>query len=91
MLNSDMCMIKDITFNGGGGGEPTCTYQTCGDSPTLATVQDFAGNNGQFVTEYGITSCCLTGQPVNYPRSLLFESALFDNFPVWPPGHLYVT
>ena len=53
MLNSDMCLIKDITFNGsGGGGQPTCTHDSCADSPTVSVAQEFAGNNGQFLAEW---------------------------------------
>ena len=57
MLNSDMCLIKDITFNDGGtGGQPTCTHDSCADSPTVSTAEEFAGDNGQFLTEY-VSSC----------------------------------
>ena len=53
MLNSDMCLIKDITFNGGGGGgQPTCTHDSCAASPTESVAQEFAGNNGQFLAEF---------------------------------------
>ena len=53
-LNSDMCLFKDITFNGGGGGQPTCEFNgggECGDSPTAGVVEEFAGDNNLFVTE----------------------------------------
>ena len=50
-LNSDMCLFKDITFNGGGGGQPTCDFNDCGDSPTAGVVEEFAGDNNQWLTE----------------------------------------
>ena len=70
MLNSDMCLIKDITFvDDRGDGEPACTYDTCGDSATRGTVEEFANDNDLFVTEYA--SCCFTYHPLRFLSSSL--------------------
>ncbi|CAH1784078.1 unnamed protein product [Owenia fusiformis] len=58
MLNSDMCLVKDITADS--DGRSSCNYFSCADSPTFSIVEEYANNNALWVSEYSRAHTIMT-------------------------------
>ncbi|CAH1784079.1 unnamed protein product [Owenia fusiformis] len=63
MLNSDMCLVKDITVDS--DGRSSCNYFSCADSPTLSIVEEYANNNALWVSEYSRAHAIMTSNGYN--------------------------
>jgi len=52
LFNADLCLYKDLLFDGSAGGRSLCTYDTCRLSRTALSVNRFAASNDVWLSSF---------------------------------------